>query len=191
MVYYKHVNRNKQGEIEVREIFAERLKRRQVQLKLNQAQLAELINVAPGTCSSYLKMEKVPTLEKAAEIAAALGVSVGWLCGEDSKPGRAFDASSTYADVVNTLNALNEVEWEAETRIEIETMEHSTADGFSFPINCVSFKTSDPVLVKFFNDYKRIKDMHESGIIDDELHGSWLEKRLESLEQQHINLGAH
>ena len=64
-------------------IFAKRLVERQKQLKITQAKMAEIINVSPGTMSSYLKQDKLPTLEKTMEIAKALDVSVGWLCGED------------------------------------------------------------------------------------------------------------
>lgn len=142
----------------MREIFAKRLKARQTQLGLNQSQLAEKINVVPRTCSAYLNMEKVPTLEKAAEIAAALGVTVGWLCGEDIPSIETVRTQISCADVAKAI-------------VNIE----------SFELPGIVVKVSYRPLADFCALHKRVKALVRSNLLDAEVYHEWMKKKLEDL----------
>ena len=62
--------------------FANRLRMIQEQRGWTQSQLSEVVGISQGTISAYLNDQKSPTIDTAKNIATALGVSIGWLCGE-------------------------------------------------------------------------------------------------------------
>ena len=68
-------------------LFSERIKQARLNKKLSQAELAAMVGVAPATISSYEKISapKIPTLDKAQEIAQALEVSLDWLSGSETR----------------------------------------------------------------------------------------------------------
>lgn len=147
-------------------IFADRLREKQVSLGISQLKLAKLISVAPGTLSSYLKGEKCPTLEKAVEIAEALGVSVGWLCGEAPI---SRETISTYADWMEAADALRALLPEG-------VSEYSSIDGEK-----VVWVTRDPRIVKHLAACQRVRDQYEKGAIDRDVYETWVEKQLREL----------
>lgn len=171
----------------MREIFAARLKECQQQLKLTQAQFAQHIHVAPGTLSAYLKHDKVPTLEKAVEMAAILKVSIAWLCGENEWPQDGFfhEGHSSYAQVIRIINALREIPW-------VEPLRLSSQPAFSMrrgqELQELSIRIQDPVIGNFYKDYQRVRELYESGVIDREMHDAWIEKRLRQLENEPLEL---
>lgn len=62
--------------------FADRLYMIQKQRGWTQSQLSKVIGISQGTISAYLNDQKSPTIATAQNIAMALGVSMGWLCGD-------------------------------------------------------------------------------------------------------------
>lgn len=74
--------------------FSSRLKEARKKSGLSQKELADKVQVSQGTISAYEKgtgdKGSGPTIEKVARIAAALDVSLDWLCGADEqKPASA------------------------------------------------------------------------------------------------------
>lgn len=63
-------------------IFAMRMKEARLKNEISQAELSRITGIAPATLSSYEK-GKNPTIDKALNIANALGVSLDWICGND------------------------------------------------------------------------------------------------------------
>lgn len=68
-------------------IFAKRLKQAREEKQMRQNVLANSIGVSAATISAYESLDdskgKTPTLEKVANIAEKLGVSIDWLCGNE------------------------------------------------------------------------------------------------------------
>ena len=68
------------------EVFAERLRqglryRQENRHPLTQHRLAELTGIHYSTVSRYARARRMPSAAHAVQIAEALGVDVGWLCG--------------------------------------------------------------------------------------------------------------
>jgi transcriptional regulator with XRE-family HTH domain len=64
-------------------IVRQRLRQARLAAKMTQQQLAERIDRTQSHVSGYETGERTPTLEVTTRLAAALGVTVHWLCGED------------------------------------------------------------------------------------------------------------
>lgn len=171
----------------MRETFAARLKECLLRLKLTQAQFAQLIGVAPGTLSAYLKQDKVPTLEKAAEIASKLNVSIAWLCGENEwyQEGLFHKGHTNYAAVIRVINELNDIPWHETFLLESQPVpsrfNHKEYPGLTITI-------SDPTIGRFYKDYQKVRELYETKVIDREMHDAWIEKRLRELENEPLEL---
>jgi len=143
--------------------------------------------LAPGTLSAYMKQDKVPTLEKATEIAKALDVSVGWLCGEDEPSADIKNIHlSTYADIAKAINMLvscypsaNGGFKVAVTKIDEYDQDHSAVvikDG-------ISIETTDPILTSFYSRYEMFNSFLNEQGADTELIEGWLYKKMAELEK--------
>ena len=86
--------------------FADRLRALQKDRHLTKAEFAKTLGIALGTLNGYLSGGKNPKIDTVADIAHKMGVSIGWLCGEDDikKPRTMFDVSllvDVFSDVDN------------------------------------------------------------------------------------------
>ena len=171
----------------MRKIFASRLKECQLRLNLTQAKFSELINVAPGTLSAYLKQDKVPTLEKAVEIATKLGVTVGWLCGEDEHSNKSFfnNGRVSYATVINAINELYDIPWVGAFEVRSESVYSSFNND---NVKGISIKMGDPIIGKFYEDHQKVRELYSSNTIDREMYDAWVEKRLKELENEPLDV---
>lgn len=64
-------------------LFVVRLKQKLAERGLSQRRLAQLACVTSGSISDYLYGTRMPRAAELARLARALGVSMGWLWGED------------------------------------------------------------------------------------------------------------
>jgi len=72
--------------MEMKELFAKRLKEARVELKMTQAKLGKKSGgITTKSISNYENAEKTPSLDSAYRLAEALGVSIDWLCGYEPK----------------------------------------------------------------------------------------------------------
>jgi len=154
--------------------FADRLRELQRSRNMTQAEMAKLIEIAPGTLSSYLRDDekrKVPTLDTLERIAQKLGVSIGWLCGEDA----GSVGVRTYADLFRILVKAINVNFESffVTRILQEGGQPK-----------VFF--NDPTTKAFLENYGKVYDLLRDGTIDVEMHDAWVEKKLREFENHEI-----
>lgn len=67
--------------MDIKPIFAEKLKEARTKAKINQATLAGYCGINQSSVSSFEKGTATPNLEVAANMAERLGVSLNWLCG--------------------------------------------------------------------------------------------------------------
>lgn len=149
--------------------------------KLNQAEMAKLIDVAPGTLSAYLKEgegRKVPTLDTVERIAQKLEVSIGWLCGEDP----ADKNMRTYADLLGALVKI----CEADTEFPCEAFAHIEPMGDAHT-NYAGITTTDATVVSFMVGYKKVSDLLKDETIDREMYDAWVEKKLKEYENRSVD----
>ncbi len=89
--------------------FSDRLRQVQRERNMTQAEFAEFLGIAPGTVSSYLNDKKNPQIDTVAEMAEKLGVTVGWLCGDEE----AFPQKWTYAALSQMLDSVLSVSFDS------------------------------------------------------------------------------
>ncbi len=120
-------------------IFAKRLRQLQKDRGMKQAEFADFLDIAPGTLANYLNDRKNPQIDTVASIADKLGVTVGWLCGDDTEPRR----PETYAEVVKTIDWLSSL-----------GTERAPWGGFSVERVMDRSSTSYPAVILQFNSRK-------------------------------------
>lgn len=172
-------------------IFATRLKKAREKCGLKQNTLATKIGVTAQTISAYEKAEnngkgKNPTLENAVAIANELGVSLDWLCGRDGYTEK-YSSKKTLGDVARDLVFLEKTV--ADIYLDTSTRtEHPMDLNSGYPVpggiqkEYPSIVFTDKSLCNFINKWRKIKNLHDSDTIDDELYNLWLDKHLSLLD---------
>lgn len=136
--------------------------------RMTQSEFAKLIEVSPGTLSAYLREgdgKKAPTLDTLERIAHKLGVSIGWLCGDDQTNAPMLN----YADLIQQALRLTDPDMPCRFKFLVSNNEHTPF---------AALYTDDENIVHFFSDYERIKELLDQGTIDQEMHDAWVEKRM-------------
>lgn len=67
----------------VREVFAKKLREARLAKGWTQQELADSIDTVNVLIGKYERAEVVPRLDTVKRLADALGVTIGWLCGEE------------------------------------------------------------------------------------------------------------
>ena len=174
-------------------IFAKRLKEAREKCKIKQNALALKIGVTAQTISAYEKAEtggkgKNPTLENAVAIANQLGVSLDWLCGRGI-PREEDESKKTLGDIARNLVFLEKsvagIYIDTSTRIETETTyDEDTGYPSCEDVQAVypSIVFTNEKLTRFLKEWEKIKKLHDTNVIDDELYNLWLDKHLSLLD---------
>lgn len=175
--------------------FAKRLKAQREKLGLTQAQLAEKIGVSSQTISAYEKncngeKGKTPTLDKVISIAQTLGLSIDYLCGQDSCEKEC--KFETIAEVINCITKIGgKIRCYASTRI----VPLDPEECFEIPLN--ENGDTEPVTTKevavlvldnnflawYFRDRNKITSLFQDGIIDKDLYQTILDGELAKFSQ--------
>ena len=147
-----------------KEILSKRIKELRQEKNLTQRQLAEKANTTATSISAYEKGQKTPSIEVLCNIATVLETSVDWLCGNEvSKP------ICTYADIIKSLlSALADIDF---IIIDCE-------DDFEYrfgEIDGTFIDIRDKVIEQFLKEYRKMKSVHDEGIINDDMLNSWLD----------------
>ncbi|HBU12682.1 MAG TPA: hypothetical protein DEB31_08150 [Clostridiales bacterium] len=150
-------------------IFAENLKEARGNASMTQKELAALADVAASTISSFenpspSKAEKLPNVRAVMKLAAALDVSIDWLCGNTVKTNPAISLIS----VIESLNPVIEFERYDDSR-------RKTVAKLVF--NYDSSNVSSDEIRKFLEEYLSIIKIRESGLASKEMIMT-LEKKL-------------
>lgn len=103
-------------------VFAERLRKLQKDRDMTQVDFAKLLDIAPGTLANYMNDRKNPQIDTVASIAEKLGVTVGWLCGDDVEVKR----PETYIEVVKAIDWLLSLNDAAGYDISLDTRQYTT-----------------------------------------------------------------
>ena len=174
-------------------IFAKRMKEAREKCNFKQNALALKVGITPQTISAYEKAEtdgkgKNPTLENAVAIADELGVSLDWLCGRELSGGWA-KPKRTLGDIARDLVFLEKSIANIYLGTSTLAGQRTTYDGNTgypspeddeeqFP----SIVFTNTKLCIFINDWKKIKNLYDNNIIDDELYNLWLDRHLSLLD---------
>ena len=162
--------------------FAERLKIVQQTRHITQYELARQLGISPGTLSAYLNDKNNPQIHEVARFAQTLGVSVGWLCGEDpADPAEVFaHGALSYADVVAVLDALLSLPrpgsparrslFEAEIGPYEGTLDES-----------LTLCTPDRTVVQYYKTMLKVRELYEDGTLDHKTYQDILTSKRKAL----------
>ena len=174
-------------------IFAKRMKEARENCNLRQNALASKVGVTAQTISAYEKAEidgkgKNPTLENAVAIANELGVSLDWLCGRDLPSGK-NESRKTLGDIARDLVFLEKsiagIYLDTSTRTEKKTTyDEDTGYPSWEDVQKVypSIVFTNEKLTRFLKEWEKIKKLHDTSVIDDELYNLWLDKHISFLD---------
>lgn len=136
--------------------FADRLRQIQKERDLTQVQLANILKITPSTLSSYINDRKNPQLDSVAKFAKELGVTVGWLCGDDVEAKR----PETYVEVIKAIDWLLSLN---RTFFRV---------GINFDNGCIHIKLNDSKLLSY---YLHVGELENMGNLDDDLRQTVIE----------------
>ena len=160
--------------------FSERMEKARNTLRITKSDLAAMSGVSKQAISFYEskdpKNRRAPTVENAAKIAEALGVTVDWLCGLNDQYGRAFD-SLDYGIMAQQWISFSEF-CRAKSAF---TDRADPSDGLVITEGQCSLVTHDPVLVKFLGDWLHMKTLFDNGVISEGIFNDWLDASMRKL----------
>ena len=180
-------------------MFNENLKSIREQRGMTQKELAALLGMSMASVTAYEQAQKKPSFDVLLTIAEKLNVSLDELCGFEIKP-------RTWSDFARRIVALDLKE-PSDGCIEFKSLSGDTyaivfngwvtdsgEDGWMYAatepepddsLNVYGRYEENP-LAKFTGEYLKMRELNNSGAVDDELFDMWLSKTykaLNSLEQ--------
>lgn len=159
------------GDLEL-QMFANRLKELRLSLNMTQSQFVKNLGITASALSAYEKNLKNPSIGIAKKIAEEYNVSIDWLCGLSDKMH--IDSNlSTIGDIAKLLFQLDE-------GVDIDiNLNINSFDGIMPEYTeCNSIVFFDKRICDFLNEWQKMKTIHDSNTIDDELYSLWVEKTL-------------
>ncbi len=141
-------------------VFAERMKQARTQAGMKQTELAKAVHLTPTTISAYEKADtdgngKKPTLENAQKIAAALGVSLDWMCGNDQTAPK----SITEFSLQDFLKS-----------IAIVLYEMSITSGYDSDLHSATIHIQNSRIAYFCKQVKDLLVVYRNGVLTDEMY---------------------
>ena len=170
--------------------FGKRLREARLNAKKNQRDIAESAKISPQMVSAYEKQERKPSIEVAAALADALGVSLDYLCGLEIKKAGVQNISN-YADAIRHISELAkyfsctcevverplpEGAWE---QVQVGYDEWEDITTYDEAIICID----DHFITGFLRRWNEIAPLYDKGIISKELMDNWYSGEIERLEQ--------
>ena len=187
------------------DIFSKRLRDTRREKNITQAQLARQSGVTAATISAYESTDSKkgcnPSLENAAKLAEALGVSLDWLCGfaTDKKSittvgflKALVNLSKTTKVAIDIVDICNEYDKrlisaaanlftdEEYNENHLVCEANNVKDTWLLPL--ASFRNN--YIAEFLAEWKKMKSLYEDGTIDESLYDLWLEKLFADIENR-------
>lgn len=160
------------------QIFADRLRLFRKQIGATQKEFVQGLSITPSALSSYEKNNINPSIATVKEIAEKYNLSIDWLVGltDDESNDKEIQ---TYADIVKMLFEIDAAMRKRNTKLKIHTIENDEGWGYS-SLSFSELETTDSEnnFNIFLNDWNRMRDMYDAGIIDREVYELWKEKTL-------------
>ena len=168
--------------------FADRLKIIQRSRRMSQAQLAKTLGIAPGTLSGYMNDKNNPQITDVARFAQVLGVTIGWLCGED-KPNISDilnNGDANYADVLEITNKLVTSQYLG-FKVAVKPKKKPGVGGVPEFSEEVTFTTENPVLLDYYKVYGTMTELIGNNGITPEMGYDLLQTKRMSLSNKRLN----
>lgn len=125
----------------------EKIRNLRLATKLNQNELAEILNVTQASLSAYETGNKLPSLDVLIRISEHFNVSLDWLCNNQGHRNIV-----TMADIIQTLSEINNIDG-LELNID-PTKNLSAGPEGTYKYSCeISFNS-------YFNEYVSAEDNH-------------------------------
>lgn len=150
-------------------ILAKRLKELRNNLNLTQVEFANKVGCTSTTLSAYENNLKKPSLDIIMDIAQNFNISIDWLCGLTDK----MKSNDKVVNISDILKLLLEMENFISLDFELDEVDTQILD------NGVSIKFNNDDIIKFLLEWKKMKELHDNKIIDDDVYNLWIEKTLE------------
>lgn len=161
------------------EILGTRLKELRKQLNMNQNEFAEYIGISASTLSAYEIGAKNPSIGIFKTIAEKCHVSIDWLCGLTERQNYS-DSIKCYADLYRMFFDIEKKEplqFQHSSAIITDYGNFETYPEYrEMDIEMIYFE--DKNIVSFMNEWKKMKTLHDSNTIDDDVYNLWKEKVL-------------
>lgn len=160
-------------------ILANRIKELRTKFNVTQKEFAAKVGCTAATLSAYENGSKSPSLEIIKGIAEKCDVSIDWLCGlSDKENNKENDLS--YSDIIEMLftieNNLDITLIEEEYTVEDIDLNTGYPTPYTNTYTIIRFNNKTANL--FLTDWNKMKNLHDSGSIDDEVYSLWIEKTL-------------
>lgn len=174
--------------------FSARLKDRREELGLTQADLAAKVGVSSQTISAYERNSntksggKMPSLDKAFEIAGALDVSLDWLCGKDAS------TPSEINNVADLLEYLRHITGYVHCLAGASTLELQEEDVYFetndlgeevavTTVKIAQLKICNWALANFLESRNKVYKLCMDGVLSKDVYDSWYVGELEKLKK--------
>lgn len=172
------------------QIFSERLRLFRKQIGKTQKEFVEGLSITPSALSSYEKNNINPSIATVKEIAEKYNLSIDWLVGLTDIESNEREIE-TYSDVVEMLFEIDEAMSKRNLILDIQTKEIGTGWGISY----ITFIESRDIEISaednfnvFLSEWKRMREMYHTLVIDKDVYELWKEKELKKLDVELCDL---
>ena len=157
--------------------FSKRLRELRESLNMTQKEFADYVGFTQATLSAYENSLKIPSLDIVMRIASNCKISIDWLCGFSNVKSYT-NKKNTYSDAIRAIIQLaSMVEMDAAiVKVEEEVINPDNGYPELALNNHFVLYSKDSMLDIFFDEWIKIKHLHDDKTIDDELYNLWAEK---------------
>jgi len=172
-------------------MFHEKVKETRVRRNMTQKQLADAAQIAVGSVSAYENGGKLPPVDAAGRIAAALGVSLDWLLNdapiaEATKPavGSVGDAARAFLVLVEA-GVLEATQHERISRMESLLLDKAATAGqlADAVLRMTIDLEAESPMAKFVEGVYKLGMLVSDNTLDKDIYHTWLERELEKLDK--------
>lgn len=157
---------------------------------LSQKDIAKEIGVTPSAWSAYEKGKQKPSVDVLYKIADRFDVSLDWFLGLTDIKSANLSDSGNLIDFLYGLEYIsfdNSEKKNIENSFQIIKYEYevepwSTPENPSFILHKADFfgiNCHDSTFQKFLRDWKKMKDLHDEKVINDDIYESWKKSQKE------------
>ena len=174
-------------------MFHEKVKETRVRRNMTQKQLADAAQIAVGSVSAYENGGKLPPVDAAGRIAAALGVSLDWLLNDAPIAEAQMPDAGCVGDVARAFVTLVQAGLFESAQIQyphVVDVQNNWRDSSDVPLGCPDEKCTltieqeaDAPIVKFLAGLYKMGNLVGDGTLDKDIFHTWLERELEKLDR--------
>lgn len=163
--------------------FAKRLKEAREKAKISQHVLAEEVGISVPSISAYENGTKAPNLETAFNIAAALNVSLDWICGNAGMSKKM--TASEFLEAISLANIYLKPEGIYISDTKILDSDSEITGG---PMPAVHVTFYGDAITAFFDSFKAVKNLYEKKDITDDMYKTFVSSLIAQY-AEHITWG--